>query len=60
MTHVYLVSRGPDVGELVDSIEAVKSFARKNGAGRYQVDQISSDPLPSRHASRRWGVVITK
>jgi hypothetical protein len=27
--------------------------------GRYHVDEISADPLPSGHTSRRWGAVIT-
>jgi hypothetical protein len=39
----------------VDRIEpAIRSIAR----GRYHVDRIARDPLPSGHTSRRWGVAL--
>jgi hypothetical protein len=38
MPHVDRVTRSPEVGELVDSIEKVESFARDHGPGRYQVE----------------------
>ena len=60
MTHVYRVSKGPNVGDLLGSIESLVASARDHGPGRFHVDQISSDPLPSGHTSRRWGVVIAK
>jgi hypothetical protein len=28
--------------------------------GRYSVDEISGDPLPAGHTSRRWGVAIKR
>ena len=40
----------------VDQVEAIESAIRSIEPGRYQVDAISADPLPSGHTSRRWGV----
>jgi hypothetical protein len=56
MTRRFRISKGQHLGELVDDVEELESFARQNGLGRYHVDEISSDPLPSGHTSRRWGV----
>lgn len=59
MMVVFRVSRPND--DLVvdaDSIAAIEGFIRSVKPGRYHVDEISSDPLPSGHTSRRWGVVI--
>ena len=39
-----------------DSQEGIKRVIEGLGPGRYHVDEISSDPLPSGHTSRRWGV----
>jgi hypothetical protein len=39
---------------LVDQVEPALRAAK---AGRYHLDEISADPLPSGHTSRRWGVV---
>jgi hypothetical protein len=44
----------------VDSVEAVEGAIRAGGPGRYHVDEISSDPLPSGHTSRRWGTAIQR
>jgi hypothetical protein len=41
----------------VDRVEAVEGAIR---AGRYDVDQISAEPLPSGHTSRRWGTAIKR
>jgi hypothetical protein len=60
MTHVYRISKGSDIGALVDSIEAADAFARESGPGRYHIDQITADPLPSGHTSRRWGIGIKR
>jgi len=45
MTHVYRITKGPNVGELVDSIESVEAFARQHGPDRYDVDEHSLDPF---------------
>ncbi len=42
----------------VDSIEQIEPVIRSSPPGRYHVDEISADPLPSRHTSRRWGLAI--
>jgi len=44
----------------VDSVEAVEGVMRAGGPGRYHVDQISADPLPGGHTSRRSGVGIKR
>jgi hypothetical protein len=44
----------------VDSVEAVEGAIRAGGPGRYHVDQISTEPLPSGHTSRRWGTAIKR
>jgi hypothetical protein len=42
----------------VDQDEAIEPVIRSSEPGRYPVDEISRDPLPSGHTSRRWGVEI--
>jgi hypothetical protein len=42
----------------VDTIEDIEPAIRDWKAGRYDVDEISADPLPSGHTSGRWSVVI--
>jgi hypothetical protein len=59
MTHVYRISKGPDVGDVLDSVEALEAFARSYGKGRYDVDEHSLDPFPGTDvAARAWGKVI--
>ena len=59
MTHVYRISNGSDVGELVDSVEGLERFERAHGPGRYDVDEHSLDPFPgSNTTARGWGKVI--
>jgi hypothetical protein len=59
MMVVYRVSNPDnDLVVDVDCIGAIEKFIRSAKPGRYHVDEISSDPLPSGHTSRRWGVVI--
>ena len=42
----------------VDPVEAVEGAIRAGGLGRYPVDEIASEPLPSGHTCRRWGTAI--
>ncbi len=44
----------------VDQVEAIEPAIRSSEPGRYHVDEISRDPLPSGHTSRRWGVGIQR
>jgi hypothetical protein len=34
MNHIYRVSKGPEVGDILDSIESLEAFARDHGPGR--------------------------
>jgi hypothetical protein len=59
MTHVFRITKDPDIGDLVDSQEALERFARQYGPGRYDVNEHSLDPFPgSKHVARAWGRVI--
>ena len=59
MTHVYRISKGPHVGDILDSVEALQSFARDHGPGRYDVDELSLDPFPGTKLSARgWDKAI--
>jgi hypothetical protein len=42
----------------IDQVEAIEPAVRSSPPGRYQIDEISTAPLPSGHRSRRWGVAI--
>ena len=42
----------------VETVQEIEFATRESKAGRYHVDEISADPLPSGHTSRRWGIVI--
>jgi hypothetical protein len=44
----------------VDRLEVIEPAIRLSEPGRYQVDQIERDPLPSGHTSRRWGIAIKR
>jgi hypothetical protein len=44
----------------VDQVEAIEPVIRSSDSGRYHVDEISAEPLPSGHTSRRWGVGIKR
>jgi hypothetical protein len=59
MTLIYRISKGPDVGDVLDSVESLPEFARGHGTGRYDVDEHSREPLPGTNVSARsWGKVI--
>jgi len=48
-------------GELIadaDTIGYWKGILSRLDPGRYAVDQIATDPLPSGHTARRWGVML--
>jgi hypothetical protein len=59
MTRCFRISKGPDVGDILDSVEALRVFARDHGPGRYDVDEHSLDTFPGSSVSARaWGKVI--
>ena len=41
-----------------DTIEYLKGILGHLDPGRYTVDEIALDPLPSGHTARRWGVLL--
>jgi hypothetical protein len=48
-------------GELLsdaDTIGYLKGILSRLDLGRYTVDEIATDPLPSGHTARRWGVIL--
>jgi hypothetical protein len=44
----------------VETVEEVAPTSSASKPGRYHVDEISRDPLPSGHTSRRWGIGIKR
>jgi hypothetical protein len=42
----------------VDTADELEPAIRTSKPGRYHIDEISGDQLPSGHTSRRWGVWI--
>jgi hypothetical protein len=44
----------------VDFFGGVEKIIGSSSPGRYHVDEISADQLPSGHGSRRWGVGIKR
>ena len=59
VTHIYRTTKSPEVGDIVDSVEALESFAREHGPGRYDVDEHALHPFPgTKVTARAWGRVI--
>jgi len=50
---------GEPVGT-ANSREGVNRIVEGLGPGRYHGDEISADPLPGGHTSRRWGVGVKR
>jgi hypothetical protein len=42
----------------VEGVDQLEPVICSRAPGRYHIDVISADPLPSGHSSRRWGVAI--
>jgi hypothetical protein len=59
MPSIYRISRhGHEPITDVGSVEAVEETIRASEPGRYHVDEIATEPLPSGHTSRRWGTAV--
>jgi hypothetical protein len=59
MPHIYRITKTPEVGDFIDSLDAVMSIAREHGPGRYDVDEHSLDPFVGTNVTARaWGNVI--
>jgi hypothetical protein len=53
------MSKGPNIGHMLDSVEALTVFAREHGPGQYDVDVHSLEPFPGSNVSAKsWGKVI--
>jgi hypothetical protein len=58
---MYLISqRGQEPIVDVDQVEAIEFAIHSNNPGKYHVDEISDDPLPSGHTARRWGIGVKR
>ena len=44
----------------VAQVDQIEPAIRAEKPGRWHIDEISADPLPSGHTSRRWGVAIKR
>ena len=53
-----IVDRDGEMLADADRLDGVTEIVRRAPTGRYHVDEISADPLPSGHASRRWGSAV--
>jgi hypothetical protein len=53
MPHIFRITKNPEVGDIVDSVDALASFARENGPGRYDVDEHSIDRFPDTNVTAR-------
>ena len=53
-----IVDRDGEIVANVDGLAGVNEIVRRAPTGRYHVDVISADPLPSGHTSRRWGCAV--
>jgi hypothetical protein len=57
---MFRVSRDETIGGDADTNDSAREIVRQQEPGRYRIDEISRDPLPSGHTSRRWRVGIKK
>jgi hypothetical protein len=61
MPSIYHIGQsGRELMTDVGTVEAVEGAIRAGKPGRYHIDRISAEPLPSGHTSRRWGVEINR
>lgn len=59
MSRVFRISKRPDVGDVVDLLEALAVFARAHGEGRYKVDEHFAEPFEgTKVTARAWGKVL--
>jgi hypothetical protein len=55
---VFRVSHQGEGIDDADIIDGARSIVRGQPPGRYDVDEIRSEPMPSGHTSRQWGRLI--
>jgi hypothetical protein len=57
ITYSLIDSKGEMLSH-ADTIGYLKGILTHLDPGRYTVDEISTEPLPSGHTARRWGVIL--
>jgi hypothetical protein len=57
---MFRISKDPHTAIDVAQVDEIEPAVKASKPGRYHVDEISADPLPSGHSSRRYGVAIKK
>ena len=55
---MFRISRKSEDIDDADTIDGVRQVVQDQPLGRYDVDEIWADPLPSGHTSRSWGRMI--
>jgi hypothetical protein len=60
MTMLRISGENHDEIIYLQSSELIERVLRSNEPGRYQIDEMSTKPLPSGHTVRRWGIGIKK
>jgi hypothetical protein len=55
---MFRVSHKGDGIDDADTIEGAREIVLGQPSGRYEVDEIRSEPFPSGHTSRTWGRMI--
>ena len=53
-----IVGRDGEIVANVDGLAGVNEIVHRAPTGRYHVDEISADPLPSGRTSRHWGFAM--
>jgi hypothetical protein len=53
MPHIYRITKSPDLGDIVHSVDDLKAFAPEHGPRRYNVDEHSLDPFPGTNITAR-------
>jgi hypothetical protein len=49
-----------DLIDDADTIDGAREIVRGQPPGRYHIDELSADPVPTGHTSQRWGVAIRR
>jgi hypothetical protein len=55
---MFRVSHRGDGIDDADTLEGARGIGRGQPPGRYDLDEIRAEPLPSGHTSRQWGRLI--
>jgi hypothetical protein len=56
---MFRVSRDDLIGD-ADTLDGAREIVQQRPPGRYHVDEVSTEPLPSGHTSLAWGKLIRR